>query len=227
MQRLLFICLITIPLLSCQTTESQTELVFHSNYQTDFNYPDDTENLVLVEQLTFEEPLHGASLRYENRFYDQDSIIVYTYPIRHFMLNNGDMLLNQEMRQSFVEIDETIERGLYDNRDDEVVEQFMLVQQDNSFYGLRGQTELTLNSGYTYTSYVYLFIQQDKFIKFRISLRNGEHRPTPDNMVNELLPGLSVPQESSYMAQLRAEHKQKFEQTLTRAILTDNSKALD
>ncbi len=182
---------------------------FVSDYDNDFIYPQATASVVLREAQTFPEPLHGASVSYENRFYDQDNIHVYAYPIRHFVLDHNKELLSNEVNLAFNEIDEAVKEGVYQQRIGKIVDDFRFSVNGIEYNGLRAATKVTIKSGTAYYSYTYVFQQEDKFIKFRISMPNAQSLPAPDYMVKEILPLLSVPTESQYMASLRETHRQE------------------
>ncbi|WP_111979075.1 hypothetical protein [Algibacillus agarilyticus] len=207
---------ILLSLASCSSTQVE-KIIVSSNYERDFIYPKNTQSLVFINQQTYEQPLYGSSLRYENRYFDQDEVSVYTYPIRHFYWQNNNHLLESEMNNIFMEIDNAVDQGIYHKRIGKDVETFEVSETGKMFNGLRATTKIVLASGAEYNSYSYLFMQKDKFIKFRISQPNaGNFIQAPDNIIEELLPQISVPGESSYMAQLRLLHKQEYEQTMSK-----------
>ncbi|AWB66977.1 hypothetical protein C2869_11250 [Saccharobesus litoralis] len=228
-----FICqvlLIPLALLSCNSTQQNNQVtnpilvtekappkplpVIPSNYDKDLKFPDQTASLVMLERHTYEEPLLGASIRYENRYYDEDEIAIYTYPIRHFSWQHNRYLLSSEMRNIFSEIDNAVAQGLYQKREGKEVSVYQFYWHGKQYSGLKAKTKIYLLSGLEYTSYSYLFVQKDKFIKFRISQPNANNLAAPDNLVREILPYIDVPSESNYMSKLRELHRKEYEKSL-------------
>ncbi|NTS78343.1 hypothetical protein HR060_15935 [Catenovulum sp. SM1970] len=208
------LCL-SILLSACASTDEKSATKMDpSNYETDFSYPKTTKNLVLVEQKIYDEPLYGSSVRYANKYYEKDNILVFAYPIRSYVWqDNLYNILAGEMNNALDDIDSAIDQGLYQQRIGREVEDFSFFRQGELYEGLRAQTKIILKSGTPYQSYTYLFTQKDKFVKFSISLPWAMDLPAPDHFVTEVLPNLEVPDESNYMVNLRKLHQKEYQKT--------------
>ncbi|MBB5211731.1 hypothetical protein [Microbulbifer hydrolyticus] len=191
-----------------------------TNYESQLQYPDETGNFVMINKKVFDEPMLGILLEYTNKQYTRDNIDVYVYPIASFDWSDAEETLNGEMQRVLAEIDQAIEYGHYQNRGPEVTEPYAFSQGGKQFSGLKSSFELTDKNGIKYYSNAYVFLDKDKYLKFRTSFNSIDTVPwNGDEAVNELLPAIEVPGESEYMAGLRAEHKKRFTQHIMKLLL--------
>lgn len=217
MYRIAIILLTCLALAACETTPQRPQDI---NYDVELGAPDNTEDFVLVERTTFEEPLLGTLLSYRNRFYPRDNISLYIYPIPHFSLDDETRLLDGEMQQTLEEIDHAIEVGHYLSRTEASTEPFVVTHAGEEYKGLKASFDMVIQEGLEVHSNTYLFIEQDKYIKFRTSFVSGDTVPTDgDQAVQQILPHLEVPGESEYMRELRAAYREYTTQLLMEASL--------
>lgn len=196
-----------------------------SDYHNDLVVPQATENFTLANKHVFDEPMAGVSLSYQNRAYPTDVITLYVYPIDALSWDDAAAVLAAEMEDVMADVDIAVERGHYLSRTEPVVDPFSFESDGHQFSGLKSSFDVVAQNGVTYHSNSYLFLQQDKYIKFRTSF---DSRVTVawsgDETVKEILPGVSVPPESPYMAQLRATHREQLTQAMIQAILAAAAK---
>lgn len=191
-----------------------------SNYEVDLRAPEETENFVLVNKEVYDDPLLGIILEYENKRYPTDNIDVFVYPVGRPSWDDRDSVIDDELKLVLQEIDRAIAHGYYASREDEDTGAWGFSLGGRNFKG--GKSSFTLHSkddGMLYSN-AYIFIAEDKFIKFRTSF---DSRATVewngDGAVKELLPEIEVPLESVYMKNLRAAHREKMTQDLLRALM--------
>ena len=117
------------------------------------------------------------------------------------------------------EINYAVNAGHYRSSTEELRENFKF-SAEQKFSGLKTSFDIELAKGQYLDSNAYLFVSQDKFIKFRTSfLAYPEMDLVGDKIVNEILPELGVPPESAHMKKVRAEHKKAQEEMLLKFLL--------
>jgi len=184
-------------------------------YNSELSYPDETEHFVAEKRHIFEDPLLGVMVKWLDKAYDSDVITLYVYPIPKTAWDNVEEVLSQEMDNVVAEVDHAIEQQRYQSRGAEVREPMMFDYDGQGYAGLKSSFTLERADGIRLLSNAYLFVAEDKFIKFRTSF---DARITPDwngdNVVKELLPLLQVPPESGYMKALREQQRMVEEQQM-------------
>ena len=184
-------------------------------YEQSFTYPEETDNFVLDGKTVFDHPLMGAALTYIDRQYPTDVITVYVYPIPATGWDNQIDTLSAEMDRVFEEIDHIVNEKHFIKRTPEVREAFHVDTPAISYNGLKASFDLVRDDNAKMNSNTYLFIANDKFIKFRTSFfSNPDFDWNGDKIVNELLPRIKVPPESQYMASLREQYRRDWQQSL-------------
>lgn len=212
---LLTCCLL---LVACQTNMVKAP----AEVDDKLTYPQQTDTLVLMGKKTFDDPLDGVQLRYQYIFYPDDVVDIYIYPIARTNWANTEEVLKEEYDNVLKQVDYAIEQGHYASRGEQ---QSDWVSFDEK-RGLKGQFKLVFPPEDNRQSYVYLFIQEDKFLKFRLSLvaEEGAKLPNTDEIVEDLLGGISVPPESEYMAKLRKQQREKVQTMLLQMIIESMQK---
>lgn len=185
-----------------QTTKNTTD------YEHELQYPKKTANLVFKELKIYDDPLYGAGLSYVDPEYPTDLITLYIYPIPATEWEDEQASLQDEMNSVIEELNYAYVRVSKENR-----EPFSFEAKSKKFSGLKASFNTWMDDDTELNSNAYLFIAEDKFVKFRTSFHalltpdwNGDH------IVQEILPELIVPPESPYMHKLRAEHREAEEQ---------------
>ncbi|MGL6162127.1 hypothetical protein [Microbulbifer sp.] len=191
-----------------------------SNYEVDLRAPEETENFVLVNKEVYDDPLLGIILEYENKRYPTDNIDVFVYPVSRTNWDDRDSVIDDELKSVLQEIDRAIEYGYYASREEEETGAWSFSSGERNFKGGKSSFALHSKDNVMLHSNAYVFIAEDKFIKFRTSF---DSRATVewdgDEAVKELLPAIEVPLESVYMKNLRAAHREKMTQDLLRALM--------
>ncbi|WP_445358606.1 hypothetical protein [Microbulbifer sp. ANSA005] len=209
------IILSSILIASCGSMRPQNA----SNYQQDLITPEETDNFVLTESSTFDEPMLGIALKYDNKQYPTDIINVYIYPIDSITWENTDEIISIEMGDIIDEVDFAIEQGHYKSRSPETIENFSFKIGEKLYSGKKSSFTLTNRNDAEYFSNSYVFVDKDKYIKFRTSF---DSRATVewngDSAVKEILPEIVVPDESAYMKNLRAEHQKEITKNLIKSL---------
>jgi len=192
-----------------------------SDYKTDLKYPDKVYSLEYVSQHLYDEPLWGIQLRYAHIFSSSDILDVYIYPIPAISWDDQMQIVREETSMVVKEIDVAVEKGQYKSANaGETVE-----IDFNGLKGVKTPVEILSQNEQIYNSFIYLFIKEDKFIKLRFSFLKGDGSglPNEDVLARELVLGINVPAESSYMFAKRNEAKQRRALQLIQMLL-DTSK---
>lgn len=191
-----------------------------SNYEQDLIYPKEAYPLAFEAKKVYDDPLGGVMLRYVDTKNPSDVISVYVYPIRRVSWDNREEVLKGEMENVLAEVDYMVSKGHYRSRGEEQETEFSFTADGREYVGRRGQFGLTFSDGRQFDSFAYLFVAEDKFIKFRTSF-NIEDTPSwnGDNVVKALLPGIQVPAESMYMKKLREEEKARITNALIKMLM--------
>ncbi|WP_288132006.1 hypothetical protein [Microbulbifer sp.] len=212
----LFIIACCLIIASCANLRPETA----TNYEAQLGYPEETENFVVIRKKQFDEPLLGMMLEYTNKQYTRDNIDLYVYPIASYAWSDAEETLNGEMQRILAEVDQAIEYGYYQSRGEEVTEPFSFTKNGTEYAGVKSSFELTDNNDIKHFSNAYVFLGEDKYLKFRTTFNSIDTVPwNGDDAVKELLPTIEVPAESQYMARLRAEHKQRVTQNIMNLFL--------
>lgn len=206
----------SLTLLACANHPSRLP---SSDYDRELRYPDETEHFMMAGKKAFDDPLYGVALRYLDKKYPDDLIDLYVYPIADFAWENIPHKLNQEMDAVIAEIDAVVASGSYQSRSEDARGEFTVADGKQNWVGLKSEFTLLSKEGRSYRSGVYLFLQKDKYIKFRTTF-DAELSPgwNGDKVVKELLPEIDVPPESPYLKQIRQQAKDQFFQQLLRAV---------
>ncbi|AWF80960.1 hypothetical protein BTJ40_09135 [Microbulbifer sp. A4B17] len=216
MKTKIFIILTSIIMASCGSMRPHNA----SNYQQDLITPEETNNFVLTESSIFDEPMLGIALKYDNKQYPTDIINVYVYPIDSISWEDTEEIISVEMKDILTEIDLAIEQGHYKSRSKETLENFSFKAGEKSYTGKKSSFTFTSMNDTEYFSNSYVFIEKDKYIKFRTSFDSrATVKWNGDTAVKEILPGITVPDESEYMKSLRAEHQREITQNLMKLLL--------
>ncbi|WP_323846323.1 hypothetical protein [Microbulbifer magnicolonia] len=210
---ILIACVLTA---SCASVRPGTA----TNYELSLVAPEETKNFVLTARKVFDEPMLGTMLEYTNKQYPDDNIDLYIYPIDHYDWEDAENTLKREMDKVIAEIDSAVEYGYYASRTEESRETFGVPQGEKTFNGLKSSFELKSKDEVTYHSNAYVFMQKDKFIKFRTSFDSRATVPwSGDQSVAEILPELIVPDESEYMKELRIAHRQQVTANIMKLLI--------
>ncbi len=208
--------LLCILLTACANTRPKTATSYHASNIT----PSMTEGFALMNKKVFDEPMLGVQYKYENKSFPEDLIDIYIYPIGQSSWEDTDTTLNGEIHHALQDIDTVIKHGIYKSRSTEQLTDFIFTHEKQKFTGKKAQLTITNPQDELSYSDIYLFIAQDKFIKFRTSFNSKYTRKwTGDDIVKELLPEINVPTESVYMKNIRAEHKKKMQQDLMEVLM--------
>lgn len=200
--------------LGCSTTKP------YSNYEQDLTLPKETENFMLVDKQVFEEPELGMMVRYIDKVFPEDNITVYIYPIRNIQWDDQESTLNKEMDYIFSDIDLAIQEGFYKSRSEDKRSEFMVNASTQPYTGIKASFTLTDKDDVFFYSDNFLFIAEDKYIKFRTSFDSRMNKElTGDEIVKELLPLIKVPAESPYMQNKRMVYKQKIQEDFLKLLI--------
>ena len=205
----LLLPMLVLALSGCASTPKSSSLFdeHQQQYKTDLQVPAVTEQLNLVENKVFDEPELGAMLRYEDKLFPADVITVYVYPIFKTSWDDIDATLNESIFGALQDINQMVKLGNYLSATDAELSDFTVNTEKRSYQGKKVTFTLTKNDNVKYYSNIYVFIDEDKYIKFRTSFDSRTSRVwSGDSIVNELLPLITVPKASKYMHDLRQQH---------------------
>jgi hypothetical protein len=194
-----------------------------SDYDKNLITPQETDDFILIGKEIFDQPTLGTMLRYENKNFPEDNITLFVYPIPTISWDNAEETINQELDYALEEIDLAVKQGLYKSREIETKSNFKFTHKTQAFNGVRTNFKLTDKTGALHYSSTYLFILEDKFVKFRISVNSHVSKETDNSSIIEnLLPLIKVPVESEYMANVRAEHREKIQREYVEQLLQNS-----
>ncbi|GIX21920.1 MAG: hypothetical protein KatS3mg121_0703 [Gammaproteobacteria bacterium] len=179
-----------------------------SDYVNDLVFPAQTEQLVMVERFVYDSPLLGVKLGYRRKDPRGDLVDVFIYPIRASRWSEEDaaLVLDTAIRGVLEEIEvaSRIEGG-YELLGEARIEPYRLQSGGAVYEGRHLVVPARFSDGYEYDSHVFLFLQGDKYVKFRCRIPRSEFTRgvAPDYAVREILPALRVPPPSPWMQRLR------------------------
>lgn len=205
----LLFTVILLAISGCMSTQNTPSLfaTHQQLYNTELIAPEVTEQLNLIEKKVFEEPQLGAMLRYEDKLFPADAITLYIYPIFKTSWVDVEQTIDESILGALNDINHMVKLGNYLLVSDAELSQFTINTAKKSYHGKKVTFTVTHNNNVKYYSNIYVFIEEDKYIKFRTSFDSRTSREWDgDSIVNELLPLITVPQESKYMRKLRQEH---------------------
>lgn len=181
-----------------------------SDYEADVIIPEELAEFRLTGRHLYRDPFLGTMLSFNHHQFTFDRIDVFIYPIRATDWNNTQEVIEGELESVRAEIKyieqeghiNNVELGSSDIRRWTVDSTSIPVGFTDGYY-------VDAQSERLYTS-TYVFIQEDKFVKVRASFPKNQNEPTvtaPDDFVRALIPSLTVPEESLFMARLRKSHR--------------------
>lgn len=171
-----------------------------SDYIQQLKAPQQLLDFHLAGQHIFNDPLAGTQLRYTNADYIDDYIDVFVYPIRRTNWQDQSAVLQEELDNTRKEI-ELFYRQQNRKLTLHAVNTISWLHHQQQFSG--GYFEASIEDTELQPSSTYLFIAGDKFIKLRCTF-GASHAEV---LVKNLLPGLTVPDESLFMAKLRQRYR--------------------
>ena len=174
-----------------------------SNYEEQLFLPDQIGAYLEAEGQLYHHPFLGVQIRYIQPQFQFSRADIFVYPIRNSDWSNQQEILEAEADNFRKEL------ALMEKEDylqDLDIGEISFQQWDND-----GQVlpVAVVKSDYVeqqrpYRSFMYLFIQQDKFIKVRASHQQGAIADADvEAFVKRLSAGIRVPAESLFMARLR------------------------
>jgi len=180
-----------------------------TNYENDLAYPKEAFPYIFTKKHVYDDPLGGISLTYIDQNNPSDFITIYVYPVPAVDWDDKQLTLNSEMDAVLMEVDYMVQLGRYESRTSDRRNFIKIPDSSREAEGLESVFKYVYK-GVEYNSFGYLFIEEDKLIKFRASFVADES-PSWDgrHIVQTLLPAIDAPPESDYMKKLRAEFKQK------------------
>jgi hypothetical protein len=209
----IFLLFLSILAVSCASTRPKDA----TNYDKQLIAPEFINEYVLGSKEIFNEPSSGAMLRYENRDFPEDNITVYVYPINAVSWKDKNETMQDELTYALTDLDTAIQYGYYQSRTKELVSDFSFKSEGKDFNGKKAEFSLTAENDIVLYSDIYIFIDEDKYIKFRTSFDSRSvNRSMGDEVIQTLLPKLKVPPESIYMKRIRDDHKKKIQQDFIR-----------
>ncbi len=185
-----------------------------SDYGADLTVTESVADFRLIEGTVYRDPLLGTMLRFNHQQFAFDRIDVFVYPIRATDWRSAPEVIGAEMENIRSEINYVEQEGHINNV--ELSDADLLhwkTGSTNAVVGFMDGHYVTEQSERMYTS-TYVFIKEDKFVKVRASFPKNEDDTSvaaPDEFVRTLIPSISVPEESLFMARLRKSHRDRSE----------------
>ena len=177
-----------------------------SDYPADLQYPEAIGDFYYEDMAVLPDPLYGTLVRYIHSTFSFDYIDTFIYPVRSAEWSNPEEALDSELDNFYAEMETAAESDEADVQNMALQEAESIIWPTNNgeIVGRRVIGSINIENGDIYDTYMYLFNQGDKFIKFRASFLRSEN--PPPNIEADLQIALNefvVPDESEYMAQLR------------------------
>ncbi len=192
--------------------------IHSSNYERDLIAPNETENFIQVEKTIYPQPQYGVGMSYANKRHPSDHTTVYIYPIPSIDWSDNEATLAKEMKPVLTEVDAMVSHGRYDSATAAAESPFIFTANEQTYNGLKAHFSFTTQQR-AYDSDAYLFIQKDKFIKFRVSFDSElTANWNGDAAVKELLPLITVPDESPWMRENREHHREQIQKQFIDAL---------
>lgn len=191
-----------------------------SNYETEMQVPTETENYLLVKQEILDDPWLGVMINYQDKAFSQDLITLYVYPIPSTTWDDTETTLSSELDAVLYEIDTVVSMGHYQSRSPETKSDIVFSADEAEFSGKKASFSFIDKEGREFDSEAYIFLREDKFIKFRTSFDSGiTPNISGDEAVKEILPGVIVPSESEFARHVREERREQMSQQLLQLIM--------
>lgn len=214
----LYVLILSAAIFGCATTTTRPQNA--SDYETQLTAPATAGSLELISKTVFENPWGGVNLKYGDRRFPQDLIDVFVYPIPEYDLEEKQDNLEAGIESLIAEVDHFVENGQYISRSEVNIEDFEFDKDDKLFRGQKVSFQIEMSNGRLLDSHGYLFISEDKYIKFRTSYDLNEEIPwNGDNVVKSILPHIAVPPESQFAKQARLAEQQRFEKQILNLLL--------
>ena len=212
----IYMLLLCATLISCASTRPKE----FTDYQAQLIAPVTAEEFILKEKKVFDDPALGAMLSYINRDFPEDNITVYVYPINATSWEDSNETLTKELKNALRDVDAAVHHGYYQSRSAETIKDIIFKENNIEYVGKSAEFNLTTKQGIDIYSNVYLFIDQDKYIKFRTSYDSRlTNVSMGDDAVHKLLPQMVIPPESIYMKNIREAHDKKRQEQLMQLIM--------
>ena len=177
-----------------------------SDYHNQLQKPEVIGDFYYEDMALIPDPLYGTQIRYVHPLFNFDYIDVFVYPIHSTDWSDLPTTLDEEIESFRYEMDNAVAQEAYASV--ELAEAEPINWQSPTGEELVGRKvigSMTLNDGDIYDTYMYLFSQGDKLIKFRSSFLRSENPPPEiEEDILQALAEFSVPEESAYMQQVRA-----------------------
>ncbi|MBQ4811525.1 hypothetical protein J8M20_09260 [Pseudoalteromonas luteoviolacea] len=211
---------LTLLMAACQTTQQVSRPTNASDYDQNLSAPKIAGELILVDKKVFEQPEYGASLKYVDESFPADFITVYIYPIAKTSWDDTEEVVTEELQHVMEEIEAAKKLGKYQAVQSITMQMVQFEAKGKKFLGKQAQFIMQLQNGAPYHSEAYVFIAEDKFIKFRLSFPKHTARDnTGIDIVKTVLPDIRVPKESEYMHTLRESHRKEMVQKLMKLLM--------
>ncbi|KZN53230.1 hypothetical protein N474_21205 [Pseudoalteromonas luteoviolacea CPMOR-2] len=198
-------------LAACQTTQQQSRPDNASNYEKDLVAPQLAGELMLKDRKVFDQPEYGMSLKYIDENFPEDYVTVYIYPIARVSWDDTQEVVSEELQHVMAEIESASKMGKYKNVKPEATKNVAFESKGKEFVGKKAQFTIQMQNKAEYHSEAYVFISEDKYIKFRLSFpKHTARENTGLDIVKAILPEITVPKESEYMFAIRESHRKKM-----------------
>lgn len=176
------------------------------DYHHDLHAPVQVGEYTHVLTYIYPDPFFGVQLSYTRERRNDEKNDIFIYPIRAVDWSDTTGILNREMAVVRKDIDLAVQSHIYTSAQLGEVQPFTCSGAGQTYRGERIAGSVVLASGEHLRSYVYLFLIKDKYVKFRVSVAadtSPVRAAQVEAFIAALLPQLTVPDESQFMAALR------------------------
>lgn len=176
-----------------------------SDYEKNLTLPPTIAGFELAQRLVHNDPLYGSLSTYASQAHHNDKIDIFVYPIRQVLLEDQDSVLAKEMQYLKREIRMFAEQLQWQELNFAKASKLVIDGDAKQIKGLSFEATYLQDFGEVNYSSTYLFMMQDKFIKVRATFP----KRYLDEHISQAITAIKVPQESLFMAQLRASQRSK------------------
>lgn len=190
-----------------QLAVSTPDAPANNNYEVPAAYPKNTEQFVLQTRELHSDPMNGIGLRYQAKGNNREKLDVNIYPVGALSWVDNPNLLEEEANNILADMDYLIRQQQWQQRLDVLREPLTIHGQQGLCLHFKLQQDK-----YILYKMVYLFVQQDKYIKFTQDSTDLSPNALLRSRaaVTHMLPLIHAPPESPYAHRVREVHREKM-----------------
>jgi hypothetical protein len=182
------------------------------DYENEIAFPEIIGNYFFSSKHIYHHPFYGIQARYSHKVFQFDGFDLFIYPIRQARYSDEQKVLDNELDNIRDEI--RLFAKEYEIKDLQISNGDDMTYSRNSV----DNAVRVLESHYTNTennnveSLTFLMMQEDKFVKLRMSIINGQYDKNEIfDAYSNIVSSITVPEESLFMARVRNNWRKNME----------------